>query len=364
MGLRAASLFSGAGGLDIGIERAGFEVVYRADSEPCCHDTLLANGRAADVADIRETGSLPAGLDLVFGGPPCQSFSSAGAMGGVSDPRGQLIFEFARVVASARPRLFLMENVRGLATARSPDGEPGGVLKSLVSAMEGEGYACRVALLNAADFGSPQRRVRLFVTGSLAGKPPDEPTPTRGKGGDPAPWATLGRFLEERGERDESKWTRPSPGVAEALEGTPEGSGLKSPGKKETTRPGGHWGYKQGAFIADRSLPARTVTASPTTDMIRLPDGSLRRLTLGEVAGLQGFPPDWEFRGTTAQRFRQAGNAVPVPLAEAVGRTLATRLASWDDSEALASADLPACILQSIKRTKWEHRRNGESRGA
>jgi len=115
--LKAASLFSGAGGLDIGIEGAGFEIVLRVDSSPECYDTLRANGREAILSDMRTLESLPPGLDLVFGGPPCQSFSSAGSMGGVSDPRGQLIFEFARLVASARPRLFLMENVRGLATA-------------------------------------------------------------------------------------------------------------------------------------------------------------------------------------------------------------------------------------------------------
>jgi len=364
MAHKAASLFSGAGGLDLGAEAAGFEVVLRTDSDPACCETLRANGRDAIMSDVRDIRSLPTGLDLVFGGPPCQSFSSAGAMGGLSDPRGQLVFEFARLVAGARPRTFLMENVRGLATARSPDGEPGGVLGSLVSAMEDEGYACRVSILNAADFGCPQRRVRLFLTGSLAGAPPAEPRPTAGKGGLPAPWATLGRFLAERGDRDESGWARPSPAVAGALEGVPEGSGLKSPGKRETTRPGGHWGYKQGAFIADTSLPARTVTASATTDLVRLPDGSLRRLTLGEVAGLQGLPPGWRLRGTAAQRFRMVGNAVPVPLAAAVARSVASRLDAWDASEPPESAPLPDCVVKAIKRTKWEQRRNGESRGA
>ncbi len=358
---KAASLFSGAGGLDIGIEGAGFEIVLRADSSPECCETLRANGRETTLTDIRDLESLPSGLDLVFGGPPCQSFSSAGGMGGVDDPRGQLVFEFARLVASARPRLFLVENVRGLATARSPDGAPGGVLRSLVAAMEGEGYACRVALLNAADFGSPQRRVRLFVMGSLAGAPPDEPVPTRRRGGEP-PWVTLGQFLERHGDTDETAWARPTPELAAALEGMPDGGGLKSPGKRETTRPGGHWGYKQGAFVADRSLPARTVTASPTTDLVRLADGSLRRLTLGEVAGLQGFPRGWGFCGTRSQRFRQAGNAVPGPLAAAVGASLMARLASWDASEPPVSAPLPDAVLRSISRTEWEQRRNGESR--
>jgi len=235
------------------------------------------------------------------------------------------------------------------------------VLRSLIAAMEGEGYACRVVLLNAADFGSPQRRVRLFIMGSLAGSPPDEPSPTRRKGGDP-PWATLGQFLGRQGDTDKTAWVRPTPELAAALRDMPDGAGLKSPGKREATRPGGHWGYKQGAFVADRSLPARTVTASQTTDLVRLSDGSLRRLTLGEVAGLQGFPPGWKFCGTRSQRFRQAGNAVPGPLARAVGESLANRLASWDASEPLTSAAMPIAVLESIKRTEWEQRRNGESR--
>jgi len=318
MSLKAASLFSGAGGLDIGIECAGFDVIFRADFSSECCETLRANNREATLMDVCDLDSLPTGLDLVFGGPPCQSFSSAGMMGGVSDSRGQLVFEFARLVASARPKLFLMENVRGFATSKSHNGVPGDVLMTLVTAMEEEGYACRVALLNAADFGSPQRRIRLFVMGSLAGDPPDEPKPVRWKGGSP-PWKTLGWFLENHGDKDETSWVRPTPKLLEALMDMPDGSGLKSPGKKETTRPSGHWGYKQGAFVADRSLPARTVTASPTTDLVRLSDGSLRRLTLREIAGLQGFPPEWKFYGSRSQRFRQVGNAVPVPLAEAVG---------------------------------------------
>jgi DNA (cytosine-5)-methyltransferase 1 len=350
----AASLFTGAGGFDIGVERAGFEVVFRTDLDAACCETLVANGRPATLDDVRDV-ELPSGLDLVFGGPPCQAFSSAGSMGGLSDPRGQLVFEFARHVASARPRLFLMENVRGLVTARPPDGEPGGVLLALLAAFGSAGYACRAMLLNAADFGSPQRRVRLFIAGSRAGAPPKEPEPTHGLGR--IPHATLGGFLALHADLDESAWERPTPALAAALVGVQDGHGLRSPGKVEATRPGGHWGYRQGAFIADQSLPARTVTAT-TSDLVRLPDGSLRRLTAREAAGLQGFPDGWEFRGARRQALSQAGNAVPVPLAEAVARAAAARLASWDESAPPEAAPLPERMRRDAARTAREGRRN------
>jgi DNA (cytosine-5)-methyltransferase 1 len=208
--------------------------------------------------------------------------------------------------------MFLFENVRGLITARDSTGEPGGVINDLIDQFHELGYSCRANLLNSADYGFYQRRVRCFILGSRRGKAPLFPEPTHQR--EPslfyAKWKTLGEFLAEHADNDRSEFIYPTQELAKQLEHLPDGSGIKSAGKAEPTRPGGHWGYRQGTFIADRDLPARTVTGSASQDWVRH-DSILRRLTLHEVKLLQGFPYDWNILGTKAQKFKQVGNAVP-----------------------------------------------------
>ena len=389
------SLFTGAGGLDIGLEQAGFQTLAASDFDADCVETLRFNqtrhlpvGRSshrvhlegtriirADVAKLRAADfCIPEGqeLDLVSGGPPCQPFSSAGAQRGFEDPRGTLFQHFARLVCELQPRMFVFENVRGLVTARGPSGKPGEALELVRTAFHDAGYATRCALLNSADFGVAQRRVRLFIIGSRASVLPEFPDPTHaedGQGrlfGELRPWTTLGEFLSNFQAPEESAVSRPSEELARQLRDIPAGSGLKSPGVKETTRPGGHWGYKQGTFIADPDRPSRTVTAATTQDWIRLRDGSLRRLTLAECAGLQGFPREWQFAGTRASQFRQVGNAVPVALGLAVGRTLAVvarrcRQRGCAD-ERPEPAALPRSFAHYVAYTMRDEERNGPER--
>ena len=149
-----------------------------------------------------------------------------------------------------------------------------------------------------------------------------------------------------------------------SIQGVPQGSGLKSPGAREATRPGGHWGYRQGTFIADPTKPARTITASTAKDWVRLPDGSLRRLTWRECAGLQGFPDDWHFAGGLASRLRQIGNAVPVPLATALGDSLLHALSMPRPRVRPCSAPLPTTLTKAMEYTLREQARNGPSRAA
>jgi DNA (cytosine-5)-methyltransferase 1 len=141
---------------------------------------------------------------------------------------------------------------------------------------------------------------------------------------------------------------------------------LKSPGVKETTRPGGHWGYKQGTFIADLDKPARTVTAASTQDWVRLEAGALRRLTLAECAALQGFPRQWTFSGARASQFRQVGNAVPVTFGEVIGHNLVQAAIRWRRGETRderpKSARLPASFLEYVHYTIRDEARNGLDR--
>ncbi len=388
------SLFTGAGGLDIGLELAGFETVAANDFDADCVKTLLTNQAAripvpgggnrrflerarvlgSPVEDLTAADLRPAGVagrwspDLLAGGPPCQPFSSSGKMLSLSDPRGRLFEHFVRLAADLQPRVILFENVRGLVTARGPQGTPGEALDLVKRAFEAIGYATSFALLNSADYGAPQRRVRLFMLARKTGQLPSFPEPTHAETSDHGlfedrllPWVTLGGFLAGRDEPHPSDLVRPSARLALQLRDVPSGSGLRSPGSREATRPGGHWGYKQGTFIADPKRPARTVTAAATQDWVRGADGSLRRLTWKECAALQGFPDAWEFTGNTASRHRQIGNAVPVVFGRVLGASI-LEASSSRDRKPTESAPLPPSFVGAIRYTAREHARNGESR--
>lgn len=377
--LNYISLFSGAGGLDVGLEKAGLKAVSLCEIEDVFCETLRANqngihsdgriyfkGAKVYNADIQSlTGSkLSRGqqIDLVVGGPPCQSFSSSGKQLSVLDPRGSLVNEFLRIINEVQPRMFLFENVRGLVTARDSMGEPGGVIRDLLENFWEAGYSCRATLLNSADYGSFQRRVRCFILGTRNGIAPLFPDPSHQKQASLfcSPWRSLGEFLEQHADKNEKDYTFPTKALASQLHDLPNGTGLKSKGRAEKTRPGGHWGYRQGTFIADLSLPARTVTGSASQDWIRW-DGLLRRLTLEEVKLLQGFPLDWKICGTKAQKFKQIGNAVPAIFGKLLGEVIISFLEKFPDSPP-EFIEMPNSFKGYISYTKKDHARNAESR--
>jgi len=144
------------------------------------------------------------------------------------------------------------------------------------------------------------------------------------------------------------------------LKDIPDGFGIKSPGRAEATRPNGHWGYRQGTFIADLNLPARTVTGSSSQDWIRW-NGKLRRLTFEEIKLLQGFPKDWTVCGTKAKRFQQIGNAVPTVFGEALGRVIKNHLKNFPTSKPVCIS-LPKSFQGYMDYTKRDHSRNKEAR--
>ena len=373
------SLFTGAGGLDIGLERAGFRATALNELEPVFCETLRQNQSAIHSdgidyfkgsriinADIRElSGTDLAGNttpDLVVGGPPCQAFSSSGKQLSVLDARGQLVYEFMRIVDELKPKMLLFENVRGIITARDSTGEPGGVIRTLLERFQDLGYSCRAALLNAADYGAYQRRVRCFIVGTARGVAPTFPEPTHQKNADMfhARWKTLREFLENHADPDPRNYTFPTESLARQLNLLPNGSGLKSKGRPEKTRPGGHWGYRQGTFIADLDLPARTVTGSSSQDWVRW-NGYLRRLTLQEVKLLQGFPPDWIIVGSKAQQFKQIGNAVPAIFGELIGGVIKDFLSNYPSTPPVR-LEMPSRFKGYIAYTKRDHARNADSR--
>lgn len=385
------SLFSGAGGLDIGLEQAGFRCVYATDIDRHAVSTLEANRHRPvaegvaflshaviehrDVRDLsggRILAKIPGGqqIELLAGGPPCQAWSSAGRQRGFEDPRGRVAHEFIRLAAELSPRWILLENVRGLLTARDASGQPGSALTNLRESLLDVGYQSEVRLLNAADFGVPQRRVRLFVLGFQPGDAPDFPIPTHDAEpqfvGPARPrWRTLGSALEEIEELRDDEVIRPPERLAGQLNALPPGAGLKSPGKREQTRPGGHWGYTQGAFVADLTLPARTVTASSQQDWVKDTRLGLRRLAPRECAAIQTFPEGWLFPARAGVAYKLIGNAVPPLLAESFGGALVRSLArgsSLKQSVYQGLAPLPSALQSAIDYTAKEEARNGASR--
>lgn len=392
------SLFAGAGGLDLGLVQSGWTCAYASDIDAAAVSTLVRNRGFAmaggkrktmsdafiERADIRtltardvlaKAGARRGSLQLLAGGPPCQSWSSAGHQHGFADPRGQLFEDFVRLAGGLDVRWLLLENVRGLLTARGPDGRPGSALAHIRQRLLKAGFQTVVSLLNAADYGVPQRRVRLFLLGFRAGDPPPFPAATHAKTVDllaaagRLPWVTLGEALRGLGPLSPDEVIRPNPTLAAQLEAVRPGQGVKSPGKREATRPGGHWGYKQGAFVADLEQPARTVTANAQQDWIKDPALGLRRLCPRECAALQTFPAGWVFEGTRVAQYRQAGNAVPPLLAQAIGTRLLRHCrrqgsapSNGLDTDVLLP--LPPQLLAHIDYTVRDERANGEARRA
>ncbi|MBI5926479.1 MAG: DNA cytosine methyltransferase [Aquabacterium sp.] len=391
--LEFISLFSGAGGLDLGFEAAGWECLYASDIDVCAVETLKVNQgkwvggqqvlgqtviEQADVAALsgseilrkidRRKGEVP----LLVGGPPCQSWSSAGNQLGFEDPRGQLFKDYVRIASETGVRWLVFENVRGLLTARGPDGQPGSALEHIRKVLLDAGFQTEVELCNAADFGVPQRRVRLILIGFRAGDRPSFPKATHSKsldlvGGELQPWNTLGGCLAGLEPLAHDEVIRANPSLHAQLSVLQPGSGVKSPGKKETTRPGGHWGYKQGAFVADLALPARTVTASGQQDWVKDPKLGLRRLSPRECAAIQTFPCNWEFVGKRSDQYRLIGNAVPAGLAYAIACELKRSVeagAKRLKDPALTSQLIPLRphLQSAIHYTRKEEIRNGDSR--
>ena len=156
------SLFAGAGGLDLGFQKAGFEIVAANEFDKTIWETYEKNHEAELIrGDISEISSeeFPE-CDGIIGGPPCQSWSEAGALKGIEDPRGQLFYEYIRVLKDKKPKFFLAENVKGMMAKRHTE-----AVENIVSQFEDAGYDVFIHLLNASDYGVPQDRKRVFYVG-------------------------------------------------------------------------------------------------------------------------------------------------------------------------------------------------------
>jgi DNA (cytosine-5)-methyltransferase 1 len=197
--LKVISLFSGAGGMDIGFRNVGFDIAVAVEQDPSCCNTLRCNSPSlkvieGDISKIKTKTILdaanlkPLEAALVIGGPPCQSFSLAGKRMGMKDPRGMLILEFSRIVHEALPKAFVMENVKGML-----NWEKGKAIEAVLNefrepvSYNGKEYQYNVSynILNASSYGAPQHRERLFIVGNRIGKTFSFPVPTHGSNTQP-----------------------------------------------------------------------------------------------------------------------------------------------------------------------------------
>lgn len=359
------SLFSGAGGLDLGLHDAGFDTLLACEKDRYAHLTLAQNSQRFScshlpvINDIRDwtpemilegAGVGPEEVTLVAGGPPCQSFSTAGRRGSLGDPRGGLFKNFAELVQVARPRFFVMENVRGLLSAairhrpldkRGPDYPPlepdeaqGSAFQVILREFEEVcGYQVTFGLVDAADYGVPQNRLRVLILGSrdrefTTSELSKIVVPThRGN------WRTLADAIRGlNGSKPE--FLRYSPDREKLMALVPEGKNWRwfrdhpEYGHEFTEKVmGGAWEADGGKVGFYRRLswdkPSPTLPTSPIQKSTALchPEET-RPLSVQEYAAIQQFPKDYEFYGGTAQKYKQIGNAVPVGLGRAIGEGL------------------------------------------
>lgn len=306
--MRVVSLFSGAGGLDLGLIHAGLEIVWANDIFEDAAATYRQNiGDHIDTRDICaiDDREIP-DCDVVVGGFPCQGFSVANWGRSLDDPRNQMYKHLVRVVHAKRPRFFVGENVKGLASFAK-----GAMLKQIVSEFEALGYRVHHQVVNAADYGVPQSRMRLLIVGERIDLPsalsfPPEPThadPEIAARRDLKPWLTVGKALA----------SYPEPDAPNSLH--------NHECSKYKLRFNGHLGHRH--IKSDRPAPTVTARGDEKGGVVVLHHpNNHRRMTAREIAAVQSFPDNFVFVGTKTSAYRQIANAVPPRLGEAIGRML------------------------------------------
>lgn len=344
------SLFSGAMGLDIGLAKAGLNVVIGQDFDPACVATMHANGHRVLNGDIREidetdlldaAGLAPGEPFLICGGPPCQPFSTAGKRMGINDPRGSLFMDFIRMIDHIRPRFFIMENVKGIMSAPlkhtalaerdkdDPAQQLGTVLDVILSEFSKLGYRTVYGVLDAVNYGVPQFRERFVLIGSRDNEDVYLPFPTHFQMHQEQKyrWRTLGNAIRDL-ESDCGECAAFSEERLAYLRLVPEGGNWRNlPESVQKEAMGGAYGSGGGKVGFYRRLsysqPSPTLVTSPVQKATMMCHPTQDRpLSIREYARIQQFPDNWRFMGTNAAKYRQIGNAVPIGLALALGRAV------------------------------------------
>jgi DNA (cytosine-5)-methyltransferase 1 len=362
-------LFAGIGGLSLGFEMAGATIVAAVESNPH-HVAAYRNGHlsstltmAVSVEDIGATDILSSTnlqrgeLDFLVGGPPCQAFSMAGKRKGTGDARGSLVWHFCRLVEELQPRVFVMENVLGLKSIHG-----GELFRDLISALESHSFKCQAFVLDAADYGVPQHRKRLFVVGTrIDGVSLEAPPPTHRSSGD---WSLLSQHLSAHRTVRDAIWDLRGSRHQKMTRTVDDG--LRLPYySADSADPNDYQQLMRGNEVAT-SGNGITVHFPRIVENIRilaLPQGSVeprtryrrlywqrpaftlragsgsftalrpihpsqsRVITVREAARLQSFPDRVQFSPAKKWAYQQIGNSVPPLLGAAIAGGLIRSLA-------------------------------------
>jgi DNA (cytosine-5)-methyltransferase 1 len=350
----ALSFFSGAMGLDIGIEKAGFDVRLACEIDKYCRQTIALNrpntALLSDInlyskQDILDASGLceKDNIDLVIGGPPCQAFSTAGKRKAFNDNRGNVFLKYIDLAIELNPKYIVIENVRGLLSCPmdhrphnergsefpdlTADEMKGGALNFILSKLKKSGYSYSFNLYNSANFGTPQVRERVIIVCARDGKTPPYLTPTHSQNkeyGLPK-WKTFKQAV--KGLKDHQHLNFPEKRLkyyrmlkaGENWRNLPETLQKEALGKSFYAG-GGKTGFLRRLAWNKPSPTLVTHPAMPATDLAHPEED--RPLSIQEYKRVQEFPDNWELAGPLIQQYKQVGNAVPSSLGFAVGRLI------------------------------------------
>ena len=306
--LKTVALFAGCGGLDLGFRNAGFDIIWANDNNRKIEETYKYNHKNTkliikSLVDIKSE-DIPE-CDIIIGGPPCQSWSLAGAMKGKEDSRGQLFYEYVRVIKDKRPMAFLAENVKGIVSKAHIDS-----FNEIVEMFKEAGYTVTYKVLNAKNYGVPQDRERVFIVGMRndLNVSYEFPEPTHKEGNYITLESAIGDLRNKPGEWMEGSFSpifmsRNRKRSWNEVAFTVQASGRQtqihpdSPEMEKIDKD--KWQFKQ-----------------DTNNIIR-------RMSVRECARIQTFPDSFKFLGNPInENYRMIGNAVPVKLAESVASNL------------------------------------------
>lgn len=314
-------LFAGAGGLAIGLENAGLKTIFLNENNKDCVNTLKKNKPNWNVVldDVHNIDFKGMKADVVTGGFPCQAFSCAGKRLGFKDTRGTLFFEFARAVKEIQPKMFIAENVAGLVSH-----DKGKTLKTMIDILENDldDYKVKYKVLNAVEHGVPQKRKRLIIVGTKKGinfKFPEKQNRM----------VTVGEALKKVPKSDYIPYSKRRKEILDLV--PPGGCWINLPIELQKEFMGRSFYSGGGRRGMARRLswdePSLTLTTSPCQKQTeRCHPEETRPLAVREYARIQTFPDEWEFTGSLNSQYKQIGNAVPVKLAEELGKEIVNAL--------------------------------------